>query len=120
MSQKIQDLTDILRGLEQGSDVNGSALVTDKGQLICASLHSDVDERAVAAMGAAMLSIGTRVGKVLNSGDMESIEIDGEDSLVIVRHIGKTILIATAPPDAKVGLIEFEVDRAQKEIENLL
>jgi predicted regulator of Ras-like GTPase activity (Roadblock/LC7/MglB family) len=120
MSAKIKKLSEILKQLEQDSEVDGSALVSERGQLMAAALHKGVDEKAVSAMAAALVSIGSRVGSALQSGDPKNIVIEGDSKTVIVRKLAKVSLIATAPKDAKIGLIDFEMDKAVSDIEAVL
>lgn len=120
MSAKIKKLTTILKTLEQNSEVDGSALVSERGQLMCSALHRDMDEKAISAMAAALMSIGTRVGSSLNSGAPKNIVIEGTDKMVIVRQVSKATLIATAPADSKIGLIDFEIDKVTADIMSTL
>jgi len=66
MSAKFQKLIEILKELEKNTAIDGSAVVTPKGQMMAGALHSDIDEKAVAAMSAALSSVGTRVGSTLS------------------------------------------------------
>lgn len=120
MSAKIKKLEDCLRKLEQNSEVDGCALVSERGQVMAAALHKGVDEKAVSAMAAALVSIGGRVGAALDSGEPRNIVIEGKDKTVIVRKIAKAALIATAPADAKIGLIDFEMDKTSDDVESIL
>ncbi len=120
MSAKIKQLTEILKDLERNSEVTGVALVSIKGQLMCASLHKDVDEKAISAMSAAMVSVGTRVGQVLNAGTTSSIVINASQSIVILNQLSAAVLISTAPPDAKIGLIDFEISNTLEKINGIL
>ena len=120
MSAKIKQLTDILKDLERNSEVTGVALVSTKGQLMCASLHKDADEKAISAMSAAMVSVGTRVGQVLNAGATSSIVINASQSIVILNQLSAAVLISTAPPDAKIGLIDFEISNILEKINRIL
>ncbi|MHA1909443.1 MAG: roadblock/LC7 domain-containing protein, partial [Candidatus Thorarchaeota archaeon] len=65
MSAKIKKITECLKGLEANSEVDGCALVSNRGQLMCSALHKDMDEKAISAMAAALVSIGSRVGASL-------------------------------------------------------
>lgn len=120
MSAKIKKLTETMKQLEASSEVDGCALVSERGQLMCAALHKDTDEKAVSAMAAALMSIGTRVGAALESGDPRNIVIEGNNKIIILRKIGTAALIATAPSDAKIGLIDFEMDKTAQEIGSIL
>lgn len=120
MSAKIKKLEECLKKLEADSEVDGCALVSDRGQLMAAALHKDVDEKAIAAMAAALVSIGGRVGIALGSGAPKNIVIEGLEKTVIVRNLNRASLIATAPKDAKIGLIDFEMDNALGDISSIL
>ncbi len=120
MSAKINKLTQILKQLENDSEVDGAALVSTRGQLMCAALHKDADEKAISAMAAALISIGGRVGTSLKAGTPKSVIIEGSDKTIILRQIDKAALIATAPADAKIGLIDFEMDKAVESIRSIL
>lgn len=120
MSAKIKKLEECLQKIEADSEVDGCALVSDRGQLMAAALHKGVDDKAVSAMAAALVSIGTRVGSSLNSGNPKNIVIEGVDKTIIVRKLKDAALIATAPADAKIGLIDFEIDKAVGDIQSIL
>ena len=120
MSAKKEKLETILKEIEQNCEVDGVALVSNKGQIMCSALHADVDEKAVSAMAAALISIGGRVGTVLKSGDPKGIMVDGTSKMVMLRQIQSAVLISTAPAEAKVGLIDFELDSASQKIVDVL
>ncbi|MHA1480317.1 MAG: roadblock/LC7 domain-containing protein [Candidatus Thorarchaeota archaeon] len=120
MSAKIKKLTECLKQLTADSEVDGCALVSDRGQMMSAVLDKGVDEKAVSAMAAALMSIGGRVGTALGSGTPKNIVIEGNTKLVLVRKLSKAALIATAPSDAKIGLIDFEMDKTADEVEATL
>ncbi len=120
MSAKIKKLEELLKQLEADSEVDGCALVSDRGQLMVAALHQGVDEKAVSAMAAALVSIGGRVGTALESGEPKNIVIEGNSKTIIVRKLSNAALIATAPKDAKIGLIDFEMDKVVSSVEGVL
>ncbi len=120
MSAKIKKLSEIIGQLMTNSEIDGCALVSNRGQLMAAQLGKDVDEKAVSAMAAALLSIGNRVGTALSSGEPRNILIEGQMKMVVVRNIGNAVLIGTAPADAKVGLIDFEMDKVVDQIKEIL
>lgn len=120
MSAKIKKLVDVLMELEQNSEIDGCAIVSERGQVMAAALHKNVDEKAVSAMAAAIVSIGGRVGAALDSGEPRNIVLEGERKTIIVRKISNAALIATAPAEAKIGLIDFEMDKTAAEIQEIL
>ncbi|MHA1742373.1 MAG: roadblock/LC7 domain-containing protein [Candidatus Thorarchaeota archaeon] len=120
MSAKTKKLTELLKSLEASSEIDGAALVSSKGQLMATALHTDVDEKAIAAMAAALTAIGTRVGITLEAGPPKNIVIEGVSKIVLVRSLDKVSLIATAPAEAKIGMIDFELDKVTEDIKAIL
>jgi len=120
MSAKSEKIKQILFDLEKNSEITNSALISLKGQMMASALHSDVDERAVGAMTAALTSVGTRVADTLKTGKTGSIVISGSDSIIVVNQLSQSVLIAIAPADAKIGLIDFEISTAIDKIKMVL
>jgi len=120
MSAKSEKIVDILYDLEKNSEVSNSALISLKGQLMASALHKDVDEKAVAAMTAALTSVGSRVADTLKSGKTGSITISGANKLIVLQQLAQSVLIAIAPADAKIGLIDFEINAALDKIKMVL
>lgn len=116
MGKVLEKLDAVLREFEKNCDVDGSAIVTDKGRMICASLPRGTNEKAVAAMAAAMLSIGFRVGNELSSGIPQTILIDGSTKSIILRLIGRTVLVGLIPITAEISLINFELNKTIEQI----
>ncbi|MGQ4876354.1 MAG: roadblock/LC7 domain-containing protein [Promethearchaeia archaeon] len=120
MSAKIEKLKDILLDLEKNSEVANCAIVSLKGQMMVSALHRDVDERGLAAMTAALSSVGNRVSSTLDSGKPSSIIINGTKNTIVLHHMSQAVLIALAPADAKIGLIDFEINNALDKIKMVL
>ena len=120
MSAKEEKIKQILLDLEKNSEVSNSALVSLKGQMMASALHRDIDERAVAAMTAALTSVGTRVADTLSSGKTGSIVITGADRVIVLHQLAQAVLIALAPADAKIGLIDFEINAALDKLKMVL
>lgn len=111
MSKKLgAKLNEILEGLERRTEIRASAIVSRDGLMMASALPKDVDEDAISAMSAGILSIGTRVGQVLKQGGVEEVTIKGEKGYTIAMGCGsRAVLIATAPEDTKIGMLYFEM-----------
>ena len=120
MSAKAEKIKNILLELEKNSEVDDSALISLKGQMMASALHKEIDERALAAMTAALTSVGTRVGDTLKSGKTGSIVLNGSKKLVVLNALSQAVLVSLAPADAKIGLIDFEVNAALDKIKMVL
>jgi len=111
-----------LRGLQSSTpDIEASAVVSEDGLIIASALPQGLDESRIAAMTAALLSIGTRAGTELRRGKLEQIFIKGEHGYTLVMNAGKhAVLLALAGKDAKLGLIFYELRRTADEIATVL
>lgn len=103
------------------SDIIASAVVSVDGLTMASALPGDVEEDRVAAMSAAMLSLGERIASELGRGELDEVYIRGEDGYVLLTAIGKeSVLTALASEKAKLGLIFLEMRRAAEDLEKLV
>jgi len=99
-------------------DIIASAVVTADGLSLASALPSNVEEERVAAMSAAMLSLGERIAQELQRGNMEEVYIRGEEGLVLLTAIGRDAVLTTlARNEAKLGLMLMEMRRAAADLE---
>ncbi|MEM2142211.1 MAG: roadblock/LC7 domain-containing protein [Candidatus Thorarchaeota archaeon] len=120
MSSRIVELSMVLRELDQRCGLFGSALVNEKGQLMSSSLPQGVDERAISAMAASMLSISRRVSEELGCGEPQSIVLEGQRKLIVMTLVNNLVLVGMARVDAEVSLIGFEMDEAAARVRLVL
>ncbi|MFW9849583.1 MAG: roadblock/LC7 domain-containing protein [Candidatus Thorarchaeota archaeon] len=109
MSNKMEHLEQALGDLKRNCDVTASAIVTGRGQVIWSFLPQSVEEKAVSAMAAAIMSIGARVGRELGAGEPKSVLIDGIDKTVILKGSGNLLVVGIAPYDSEIALVDFEL-----------
>jgi len=99
-------------------DIIASAVITADGLSLASALPSDVEEERVAAMSAAMLSLGERIASELQRGDLEEVYIRGDQGLVLLTAVGKNaVLTALSRNEGKLGLIFLEMRRAAADLE---
>ncbi|MHA1835644.1 MAG: roadblock/LC7 domain-containing protein [Candidatus Odinarchaeia archaeon] len=122
MSSKAETLEDVLKDLELSiPQIQAAAIVSVEGLPIASALPSSVDETMIAAMTAAMLSLGERAAAELNKGELEQVFIKGKDGYVIAMGAGENaVLTLSATKDVKLGLIFLEMERAAKKIAKLV
>ncbi len=118
MERRIQAVLEKLKGL---NDMIESVIVASSDGLPVASLvESKEEEERLSAMTATLLALGERVSEELNIGAMNELIVTGEKRDIIVRSVGKDIVLAaTVKKPAKIGLILYDTKRAVKQIENL-
>ncbi len=111
-----------LRDMQIASpDIIASAIVSVDGLTIASALPSDVEEDRVAAMSAAMLSLGERISGELGRGSLDEVYIRGEDGFVLLTAVGdEAVLTALARDEAKLGMIFLEMRRAAADLEKLV
>jgi hypothetical protein len=102
-------------------DIEASAVVSVDGLTIAAALPQGVEEDRVAAMSAAMLSLGERIASELGRGSLEQVYIKGSNGYVLLMAIGsEAVLTALARENAKLGLILLDMHRTVDALSTLI
>ncbi|MCJ7551378.1 MAG: roadblock/LC7 domain-containing protein, partial [Anaerolineae bacterium] len=102
-------------------DVEGAAIISVDGLPIASSLPHSVEEDRVAAMSAAMLSLGERIAGELGRGVLDEVYVKGEKGFVILRSVGEeAVLTVLARQHAKLGLLFLDMRRAADEFSAIL
>jgi predicted regulator of Ras-like GTPase activity (Roadblock/LC7/MglB family) len=111
-----------LRDLQASSyDLEASAVISVDGLAMATALPGDVEQERVAAMSAAMLSLGERIASELGRGLLDQVYIKGESGYVILMSIGhNAVLTGLARRQAKLGLLFLDMRRAVEDLEKLL
>ncbi|MDH5606556.1 MAG: roadblock/LC7 domain-containing protein [Anaerolineae bacterium] len=111
-----------LRDMQAASaDIMASAVVSVDGLTMASALPGDVEEDRVAAMSAAMLSLGERIASELGRGVLDEVYIRGAEGFVLLTAIGTdAVLTALARDEAKLGLILLEMRRAAEDLVKLV
>lgn len=117
-----QLLVDRLRDLQASSpDIEASSVVSVDGLTIASALPQGVEEDRVAAMSAAMLSLGERIASELGRGTLDQVYIKGQQGYVILMSVGEdAVLTALAREQAKLGLIFLDMRRAIAALSRLI
>lgn len=112
---------EILESLVRDAGAEGAVLVSVDGLAIASVLPPGADEDRVAAMGAAILSLGERVTAELNKGSLEQLYIKGSSGYVIFTGVKDVAVLGVlAPANAKLGLLLMEIQRTIKKLETEL
>jgi len=117
-----ETLDDILKRLLASiPEVKAASIVSVEGLPIASALPRNVDETRVAAMTAAMLSLGERAAQELEKGELEQVFVRGTDGYIIVMGAGSNaVLTISATKDVKLGLIFLDGKRACEKIAKLV
>ncbi|VEP13575.1 Diacylglyceryl transferase [Hyella patelloides LEGE 07179] len=103
------------------SGIEGAALVTPDGLSLVSVLPSSMDEERTAAMSAAILSLGERIGQELVRGLVARIVVEGEKGYSVMVSCGRdAVLLVLASKETKQGLLFLEIKRLVRELMPLL
>ena len=107
--------------LAQAPEVEAAAVVSFDGLPMASALPATMDEDRVAAMSAALLSLGERAAEGLGRGGLNQVYIEGENGTVfLVSADDEAVLVAVAAKGAKVGMMLYEVRRSAAGVANVL
>ena len=107
--------------LAQAPEVEAAAVVSFDGLPMASALPATMDEDRVAAMSAALLSLGERAAEGLGRGALSQVYIEGEHGTVfLVSADDEAVLVAVAAKGAKVGMMLYEVRRAAATVADVL
>ncbi|MCP4230816.1 MAG: hypothetical protein GY771_11830 [bacterium] len=111
-------LMSILKDLQAATpDIEATAVISVDGLVMASALPADVEEDRVAAMSAAMLSLGERTAQELGRGMLNQVFIKGEEGYVLLMNAGEdAVLTALARADAKLGMIFLDMKRTAEDI----
>jgi predicted regulator of Ras-like GTPase activity (Roadblock/LC7/MglB family) len=99
--------------LAQAPELEAAAVVSFDGLAMASALPPSMDEDRVAAMSAALLSLGERAAQGLGRGELSQVYIEGDTGTVfLVSAENEAVLVAVASQGAKTGLMLYEVRRA--------
>jgi predicted regulator of Ras-like GTPase activity (Roadblock/LC7/MglB family) len=88
---------------------------------MASALPPHVEEDRLAAMSAALLTLGERAAEGLGRGELGQVFIEGEDGYVVLMAAGPhAVLVAITSRRAKVGLVLFEMRRAADDISKVM
>ena len=102
-------------------ELEAAAVVSFDGLPMAAALPPPMDEDRVAAMSAALLSLGERAAAGLGRGELSQVYIEGDAGTVfLVSAEDEAVLVAVASKGAKTGMMLYEVRRAAAVVAEVL
>ena len=101
--------------------IEASAIVSASGLILASALPAEIEEDRVSSMSATMLRLGERIAKDFGRGELEQVNIKGNNGFIALSAIGdEAVLTALAQKDARPGLVFLEMQRAAKIINDLV
>lgn len=107
--------------LAQTPEIEAAAVVSFDGLPMAAALPPSMDEDRVAAMSAALLSLGERAAQGLGRGELSQVYIEGDAGTVfLISADDEAVLVAVAAKGAKAGMMLYEVRRTAAVVADVL
>ncbi|MHA1882850.1 MAG: roadblock/LC7 domain-containing protein [Candidatus Thorarchaeota archaeon] len=120
MSSRVDRINSSIRDFETVPGVEGAALVSLDGLMISSALPESEQER-VAAISAAMLSLGEKATTELDRGDLLELYVKGDKGYTLLTSVGDSaLLLVLAKVDAQLGLIFVDMKRMSEKLEEIL
>lgn len=102
-------------------DIRSCAVLTGERELLGSRYGAGVERERATAMLAALESLSERVARENGRGHAEQVRIKtGDGYVLLVRLEGGGTLAATTDPDARVGLVLYDMRNARAEIQKAL
>lgn len=120
MSSRVDKINAAIRDFETVPGVEGAALVSLDGLMISSALPESEQER-VAAISAAMLSLGEKATNELDRGNLLEIYVKGDKGYTLMISVGESaLLLVLAKADAQLGLIFVDMKRMSDNLLDIL
>jgi hypothetical protein len=102
-------------------DVQASLLLSTDGLVLASDMPSGSDEDRLCAMSAAILALGDRISGDLQRGTLEQVYIRGTNGYVFLTSASdETVLTVLVRKQAKLGLVFLDVQRAAKDLAQVI
>lgn len=102
-------------------EVDASAVVSADGLPMASALPPNVAEDRLAAMSAALLTLGERAAAGLGKGDLQQVFIEGSNGHVILMAAGPdAVLVAVTGRGSKIGLVLFEMRKVAAKVGEII
>jgi uncharacterized protein len=102
-------------------DVEAAAVVSADGLPMASALPPYVEEDRLAAMSAALLTLGERAATGLGKGELAQVFVEAAQGYVVLMAAGRNaVLVAVTSGTAKVGLVLFEMRKAAVKVAEIM
>ena len=103
------------------AEAEAAAVVSADGLPMASALPPHVEEDRLAAMSAALLTLGERAAEGLGRGDLGQVFIEGTDGYVVLMAAGPhAVLVVITSKRSKIGLALFEMRRTAAQISDIM
>ena len=119
--EKNQQIKSVLSCLATAPSIESSVLVRVDGILVESTLPQEVNSKAVAAMVATLVGTAETSSRELGKGVFRQVIIEsGKGKTIALKIGGDFILGCLAKPQANLGLVLIEMNRAAENLGGVL
>ena len=102
-------------------DIESCGVLSNGGELLSSSHGEGVDRERVSAMMAALANLTERVARQAGKDYASQVRVKAEGGhVLLIRLQGGDVLAATTGPEARVGLVLYDMRNARGEVEKAL
>jgi uncharacterized protein len=102
-------------------DIESCGVLSKGGELLSSSHGEGVDRERVSAMVAALANLTERVARQAGKDNASQVRVNAEGGhVLLIRLQGGDVLAATTGPEARVGLVLYDMRNARGEVEKAL
>jgi len=114
-------LEKVLTDLRRTGDIEASVIVSRDGLLMASDIPEGVHAETFAAMSATMFGAAETAVAELKKGIPDRLIIESKKGKVIATGAGpKVLLVALTAPEAGLGLVLVEMEKAADKVKKLL
>jgi len=107
---------EILEELNKTVGVTGSMIVGQDGIVIAADLDTQLEDEAVGALAASIVSTAQKSMSRLSNDALKQITVEASGGKLFLSDVGIGILAVTTDPQVNVGLIRLEIKNAAEKV----
>ena len=116
-----ENLEQVLGNLRSLSgDIDSCAVLSDDGELLASRHEEGVDRERTKAMLAALVNLAGRTARENGKQHAEQLRVKTDLGHVLAVQLENGALAATTGPDARVGLVLYDMRNARGEVEKAL
>lgn len=107
---------EILSQLNKTAGINGSMVVGQDGIIIAADMNAQLQDEAVGALAASIVSTVKSSMERLSNEGLRQITVEAQKGKLFLADVGIGILAVTTEPQVNVGMVRLEIKTAAEKI----
>jgi predicted regulator of Ras-like GTPase activity (Roadblock/LC7/MglB family) len=108
----------ILEGLNKTSGVVGSMVVGNDGIVIAADLNTQIEEDAIGALAASVISNVQKSLARLQSPPLKQVTVEADNAKLFFTDANMGVLVVITDPEVNIGLVRLEIKNAISKLNN--